>query len=69
MKPESKIVETSQDNGPNADHEMPSWHEVFLYFFFLGFVNIGGPVAHTLRSFLCSAAQLRNITGSQTASY
>ncbi len=27
------------------DHEMPSWREVFLYFIFLGFVNIGGPVA------------------------
>ena len=24
---------------------MPSWPEVFLYFLFLGFVNIGGPVA------------------------
>ena len=24
---------------------MPSWREVFLYFLFLGFVNIGGPVA------------------------
>jgi chromate transporter len=24
---------------------MPSWHEVFLYFLFLGFVNVGGPVA------------------------
>ena len=51
MKPESKIVETSQDNGPNADHEMPSWHEVFLYFFFLGFVNIGGPVAQITMMF------------------
>ena len=28
-----------------ADHEMPSWREVFLYFLMLGFVNIGGPVA------------------------
>ena len=26
-------------------HRMPSWREVFLYFLFLGFVNIGGPVA------------------------
>jgi chromate transporter len=24
---------------------MPSWREVFLYFLFLGFVNVGGPVA------------------------
>src|ERR1700756_1475974 len=29
----------------NADHQMPSWREVFLYFLFLGFVNVGGPVA------------------------
>ncbi len=27
------------------EHSMPSWREVFLYFLFLGFVNIGGPVA------------------------
>ena len=27
------------------DDQMPSWHEVFLYFLMLGFVNIGGPVA------------------------
>lgn len=26
-------------------HSMPSWRDVFLYFFYLGFVNIGGPVA------------------------
>src|SRR5229473_3222616 len=25
--------------------QMPSWREVFLYFPFLGFVNVGGPVA------------------------
>lgn len=25
--------------------QLPSWREVFLYFLFLGFVNIGGPVA------------------------
>src|SRR5258708_3108550 len=27
------------------DHQMPSWRDVFLYFLFLGFVNVGGPVA------------------------
>jgi chromate transporter len=27
------------------EHQMPSWREVFLYFLFLGFVNVGGPVA------------------------
>jgi chromate transporter len=51
MKPESKIVEASQENGPNADHEMPSWREVFFYFLFLGFVNIGGPVAQITMMF------------------
>src|SRR5216684_1342219 len=33
---------------PGADNDgdqMPSWREVFLYFLFLGFVNVGGPVA------------------------
>jgi len=29
----------------DEDHRMPSWREVFLYFLFLGFVNVGGPVA------------------------
>lgn len=29
----------------DADHKMPPWRQVFLYFLFLGFVNIGGPVA------------------------
>jgi chromate transporter len=32
--------------GPDSDGDrMPSWREVFLYFLFLGFVNVGGPVA------------------------
>src|SRR5213083_3643154 len=35
MKPSSDI----------AGDQMPSWREVFLYFLFLGFVNVGGPVA------------------------
>ena len=51
MRRESKIVEESQENGPNADHAMPSWREVFLYFLFLGFVNIGGPVAQITMMF------------------
>src|SRR5216117_1520500 len=51
MEPESKIVETSQKNGPNADHQMPSLREVFMYFLFLGFVNIGGPVAQITMMF------------------
>src|ERR1700751_587022 len=32
-------------NASNSDHQMPPWREVFLYFLFLGFVNVGGPVA------------------------
>jgi chromate transporter len=35
----------------NDGHEMPSWREVFLYFLFLGFVNIGGPVAQITMMF------------------
>jgi chromate transporter len=40
-----------QQNESDADHQMPSWHEVFLYFLFLGFVNIGGPVAQITMMF------------------
>ena len=40
-----------QDRAPNAEHHMPSWREVFLYFLFLGFVNIGGPVAQITMMF------------------
>src|SRR5213082_4073951 len=35
---------STQDNS-EPSHRMPSWREVFLYFLFLGFVNVGGPVA------------------------
>jgi len=38
---EERIKEIAADDG----HAMPSWREVFLYFLFLGFVNVGGPVA------------------------
>jgi chromate transporter len=31
--------------------KMPPWREVFLYFLFLGFVNIGGPVAQITMMF------------------
>ena len=40
-----------QQNESNPDHHMPSWREVFLYFLFLGFVNIGGPVAQITMMF------------------
>src|SRR5216117_508505 len=45
MNRESKIVAGDQQSYSDADDQMPSWREVFLYFLFLGFVNIGGPVA------------------------
>jgi chromate transporter len=35
----------------NGDHRMPSWREMFLYFLFLGFVNVGGPVAQITMMF------------------
>jgi chromate transporter len=35
----------------DARDRMPSWREVFLYFLFLGFVNIGGPVAQITMMF------------------
>src|SRR6516165_766295 len=38
------------DSAPPSDR-MPSWREVFLYFLFLGFVNIGGPVAQITMMF------------------
>src|SRR5438067_12214501 len=38
-------------NDSTADDQMPSWREVFLYFLFLGFVNIGGPVAQITMMF------------------
>jgi chromate transporter len=40
-----------QENERDADHQMPPWREVFLYFLFLGFVNIGGPVAQITMMF------------------
>ncbi len=35
----------SKERAANDGYQMPSWREVFLYFLFLGFVNVGGPVA------------------------
>src|SRR5438552_372635 len=51
MNRESKMLAADQQNDSNADHQMPSWREVFLYFLFLGFVNIGGPVAQITMMF------------------
>ncbi|HJU94048.1 MAG TPA: chromate efflux transporter [Pyrinomonadaceae bacterium] len=33
------------------DEQMPSWREAFLYFLFLGFVSVGGPVAQITMMF------------------
>lgn len=43
MERKGKHAQTAAGDG-EGDH-MPSWREVFLYFFMLGFINIGGPVA------------------------
>src|SRR5215217_3279020 len=49
----SQIEMTGPNNQSSStpDHQMPSWREVFLYFLFLGFVNIGGPVAQITMMF------------------
>jgi len=39
------VKKRSKEKAAEDGHQMPSWHEVFLYFLFLGFVNVGGPVA------------------------
>src|SRR5712675_1569383 len=51
MNRESKIVAGDQQSYSDAEDQMPSWREVFLYFLFLGFVNIGGPVAQITMMF------------------
>src|SRR6266513_4042065 len=45
------MIAADQANSPNAEDQMPPWREVFLYFLFLGFVNIGGPVAQITMMF------------------
>src|ERR1044071_897743 len=51
MNRESKIVPADKQGYSDAGHQMPSWREVFLYFLFLGFVNVGGPVAQITMMF------------------
>src|ERR1700741_2111877 len=51
MNLQPNITAANRQNHSNADHQMPSWREVFLYFLFLGFVNIGGPVAQITMMF------------------
>jgi chromate transporter len=47
---EQEMTAADQQNDSGAD-QMPSWREVFVYFLFLGFVNIGGPVAQITMMF------------------
>jgi chromate transporter len=46
-----QTIAMSEENNSDARDQMPSWREVFLYFLFLGFVNIGGPVAQITMMF------------------
>src|SRR5256885_5795805 len=41
----------NQEVAIDGGDQMPSWREVFLYFLFLGFVNVGGPVAQITMMF------------------
>ena len=41
----------TKENKSAPGDQMPSWREVFLYFLFLGFVNIGVPVAQITMMF------------------
>ena len=43
--------EAKPESISDEGHQMPSWREVFLYFLFLGFVNVGGPVAQITTMF------------------
>jgi chromate transporter len=43
--------EVKQTEGTDEGHKIPAWREVFLYFLFLGFVNVGGPVAQITMMF------------------
>src|SRR3954468_18184633 len=45
------MTAADQQNNLDAGDRMPSWREVFLYFLFLGFVNVGGPVAQITMMF------------------
>ena len=46
------MITTDQDQTDSLpDGRLPSWRDVFLYFLFLGFVNIGGPVAQITMMF------------------
>jgi chromate transporter len=44
-------VSSGDQNNSELGDRLPSWREVFLYFLFLGFVNVGGPVAQITMMF------------------
>src|SRR5712664_3031674 len=48
---ESERVAIQKESESGLSDQMPSWREVFLYFLFLGFINIGGPVAQITMMF------------------
>src|SRR6266851_4089730 len=48
---ESERVAIQKESESGLSDQMPSWREVFLYFLFLGFVNVGGPVAQITMMF------------------
>jgi chromate transporter len=50
-RPSSAKTAAGWQSDGDAGDQMPSWREVFLYFLFLGFVNIGGPVAQITMMF------------------
>jgi len=45
------LNELKQTEERDEGDKIPAWREVFLYFLFLGFVNIGGPVAQITMMF------------------
>jgi len=51
MKSAEQGTAMPEQNNSEPSDRMPSWREVFLYFLFLGFVNIGGPVAQITMMF------------------
>jgi chromate transporter len=51
MKSAEQVAAMSEQNNSEPSDRLPSWREVFLYFLFLGFVNVGGPVAQITMMF------------------